>query len=292
MGIWTILGCLPDPVRAPSELDNPGITDVFNPGGSSSANGDNVSTSTDGSSSNQQQIPEYPDPIEQPDESTTHAFSMIDREARMTLSNIGMGFYSGSWWIESWVRHHGGHVGAMLFTTNESLQFSGINFRYIDRGDTWFDLQLGESNPDDQGKLRCEVPAGNCELDSLSRIDSGQWVNIACGYDQSTATLAIFVNGKLEARTDCASSVEEYGTGVFGQSVKYFSDAAPFDVGPTRIAGASIHTADYVPRDTWSIIGQTKAQYQTMEGLIDDLALRDEAGGDNNGAVQGGIVGL
>lgn len=217
------------------------------------------------------------------DDTPCHAIQLTDLDASMPTPATGLSMGTGPWTFEFWIKADAAFSGASrtsttVFMMNES--YSAYAFRAFYYTDT--------------GEVRCYTynnTSGSHNLDNgyVGVIDDGEWHHVGCSY--SGGTLRMFLDGVATGTDSGNPSLSGSSNFVFGEprSGIYASyEPAPISLGPTRISNTARYTTDFTPSQSWSVDGNTVAQWLVADGF-DGTTLVDEAGGNNNGTVRNSI---
>jgi hypothetical protein len=207
--------------------------------------------------------------------------------ARISVNNTGFARGSGAWTFEFWVRIHDLFVSeggiadpseGRLFDMNENYAAYAIRPRvFPGRALTAYTYN------NTTGPHNIIIPAPPLAADDTS------WHHFAMTYD-GAGTGRLFIDGGLAGKqTGAAPDIQATSPMAIGKAAGY----APYMASPVSLGGIRYSKVDRYPGDTsfapaasWSVDGNTIAQYLTFQGLGPTLV--DEAGGDNVGTVYEG----
>jgi hypothetical protein len=213
-----------------------------------------------------------------------YAIQLTDVDASMPTPATGLSFGTGAWTFEFWIKADTAFSGASLTSTTIMMMneaYSAYSFRAFYYTDT--------------GQFRCYTynnTSGSHNLDDgyVGIIDDGEWHHIGCSY--SGGTMTMFLDG-VGTGTDTGSpSLSGTSNFVFGEprSGIYASyEAAPVQLGPTRISSSARYTTDFTPSQSWALDSNTVAQWLVSDGF-DGTTLADEAGANNDGTARDSIT--
>ena len=206
------------------------------------------------------------------------AVKLTTQMSRIGFANTGFGVSSGSWTFEFWIQVHSEFIqGAkFFFVMNEAYATYGITAKLTEAdGKTVvsFSNYIGGAG----GVNGNSVPVGD-----------GDWHHIAWVFDGAGATiftdgvpgLKVAGNGVLKAQSSMSlGKPSGYGD--------YY--AAPVNVGPIRFSNAARYADAFAPADSWQVDGNTIGQW-LVKSAFDGITLIDEAGGNNNGLHEQGVI--
>lgn len=186
-----------------------------------------------------------------------------------------MDFGAGDLTVELWFALHADFVpvDGYFFATNEASLVSSV-IVFAGSGSLYF--SISSAQPDGTGTLHSALPT------------DAAWHHVAGVRRGGIATM--YVDGAARAQEANTNAVIVAGAGALGRPAGYPSfTARPTRIGPTRISRVARYAGAFTPRTFWPVDADTVAQYLTSRGF-DGATLHDEAGGDNDGAADVGVI--
>ena len=206
------------------------------------------------------------------------AVKLTTKTARIAIASTGFGVGSGDWTFEFWLRVHSefSEGAKVVFIMNESYATYGIRAGLMDHaGGTAVFFQNYIGGPG--GANGYSGPIGD-----------GNWHHVAWVYEGGTAT--VYTDGVAGETSNGSGNLQSQSSMSLGRPSGYSTYyAAPVHVGPTRFSNTARYFAGFVPASDWQVDASTIGQWLVAQGF-DGTNLVDEAGGDNNGVHEQGVV--
>lgn len=203
-----------------------------------------------------------------------HAVRLTSTSARATFPEVGMDLGTGDFTVEAWFERHADFVstGELVFGTNADHPVQSVA------------LIASVAN----SKVECNVN-GPVTLDEQpltgALANDTSWHHVACVRQGQQKSL--FIDGKRVATNESHVALVSQSMAIVGRAGA--AEAAALVLGPMRVSSVARYTADFSPRWYFKVESTTVAQYLVTRGF-DGTSLVDEAGGDDNGTSEGGIV--
>lgn len=204
-----------------------------------------------------------------------HAIRFTQAAAHISVPTAGMELGAGDFTVELWFAIHTDYAPAegYLFASNETFVASSV-LVFSGGGSLFF--AISSAQPDGTGTLKSALPTDTA------------WHHVAGVRRGGIATL--YVDGTARAQEANTNAVILAGPAALGKPSGYPSYTAhPTRIGPTRISRVARYAGAFTPRTFWPVDADTVAQYLTSRGF-DGVTLHDEAGGDNNGVADLGVI--
>lgn len=209
---------------------------------------------------------------------TAHAVKLTNKTARISIANTGFGVGSGAWTFEFWIKLHSefSEGAKYVFVMNESYATYGIRAHLTEDGGNTvvsFTNYIGG--------------AGGVNGNSAP-IGDGAWHHVAWVFDGASAT--IFTDGISGQKSTGSGVLKAQSSMSLGRPSGYGGYlAAPVYVGPTRFSSTARYVAGFVPEFKWQVDVDTVGQWLVAQSF-DGTNLVDEAGEDNNGVHEQGVI--
>ncbi len=207
-----------------------------------------------------------------------HSVVVTSSAARVAFANHGYAFGERPWTVELWLQIHdrfGAGVEPIL-TMNEDLPEHAIRSDYNSRTGAVTCYVYGQGEPE---MLRA----------NSGDLRDGRWHHVACVYQRGV--LRIFIDGNPGAQVEGGpADIRASSATALGHPRGLSNaEAAPVALGPIRISSVARYLSRFRPAQRWGLDADTVSQHLVELGF-DGATVVDEAGGDNTGIHERGVV--
>jgi len=206
------------------------------------------------------------------------AVKLTTEASRIGIANAGFGIGSGSWSFEFWVKVHSefNQNAKYLFVMNEQYATYGIR------------AYLAEADGKTVVSFTNYIGGAGGVNGSSTEVGDGGWHHVAWVFEGGAAT--VFTDGVPGPTVAGSGVLKAQSSMSLGRPSGYNTYyAAPAYVGPIRFSSSARYGDAFEPEAAWQIDGNTVGQWLVKSGF-DGTTLVDEAGGNNNGQHEQGVI--